>query len=178
VPGAECRAPNPGSASASEDGTAGDHRPCAVVGLRRAVGAFGAPQRAIAHEVMDLRNEVATIGKRPRTHVFGQDQGAGFEDRDPQSVICQFDRRGDAAGAAADDQTVDSGIDDCLGAAEQDGRKWTFHAGISSREANAAPTFWKAAMMSSTSWSVRTEVMLSSAARSDIASQTGSAPFA
>ena len=109
--------------------------------------------------------------------MLGQQQRAGFEDHDLEAMIGQFDRHRNAARAAADDQAIDGAVGDRTGIAEQDGSQGVHHSAAFSREANALPTFQKAAIMSSTSLSVSTEATVSSAARSDSESHIGRLPL-
>ena len=126
---------------------------------------------------MDAGDDVLAVGEGTGTDVFSQQQRAGFDDGDAQAVVGEFDRRGYARRAAADDQAIHARVGDRARIAGQDGRERMRHCAASAREASAWPTLLKAVMMSSTSWSVSTEAMVSRAARSDIASQYGSRPL-
>ena len=105
-----------------------------------------------------------------------QNQRTGFDAGDLEPVVREFDRRSDAAGAAAEHQAVDIRRSNGARIAQQDGSEWMHYSAAFVCGANAFPTLRNAAMMSSTSLSVRTGITVSSAARSDNESQTGSRP--
>ncbi len=78
-------------------------------------------QRAKAHEVVDLGDDVRPVGSRTGADMLRQDKRAGFKDRDLQAALGQFDSGRHATRATADDQAVDGSIGDGACVAQQDG---------------------------------------------------------